>query len=235
MSKKVIRQSVWETNSSSTHSLTLGELSPEQEDNSFKFDTISIKPMHFGNNYNDNGIVAPSANSNHFPDLDVLCKGCKYLHTDDSIQYRCQNPKYERSWKYIKQCTKYQKAVKAKEEQLIKKQAPNIRACALLACLVCKGKNPPKLITKYFDNLFICCKKVLFEGKEFRQENNTIQFWKNIIRSRNWGDIESQIWMEKHGSLTCRQESLTKIVSDIVKLKQYLFGVGAYASGDRFG
>ena len=92
MPKRTIRYGVWETNSSSSHSLTLGTLQPEQEDIDFKFESISIKPMHFGYNYYGNGIVAPFQDSNNFPGLDKLCAGCEFL--ESKTNPRCQRAVY---------------------------------------------------------------------------------------------------------------------------------------------
>ena len=229
--RTIIRQSVFETNSSSTHSLTLGQLTSEQEQPDYQAESIFVKPQHFG--YGD--IVAPNINTNNFPKMNELCGDCPHLKEKKEYgywEYRCDNPAHESRWSYGEECQRYQDAQQVELDKLIEAQSPDTRASALFTCIVCRGSEKPELLRSYFDSLRVICKKVYYRDDPFSYANNTGEYWKQAIYHANLGKYESPCWMEEHGDL---YDDFESIATDTTKLKQYLFGKGAYASGDRCG
>jgi len=233
--KQIIRRGVFETNSSSTHSLTLGILTPEQKKKDYKFSgIISLKPQHFG--YGD--IVAPMPDTNHFPDMDEICGDCEYLRSEntdygDYTEYECGNPAIERYCHYD-QCQRYKDSQQKIMDDLIEKQTPDTRACALFACIVCTAGKPAELLYNYFNTLFAICEEVYYRNAKMEPQTNTVDYWKGAIYHGNLGDYNSSCWMEEHGEFPDGFLTLL-LATDALKLKEYLFGVGAYAGGDRCG
>jgi len=260
MPKRTIRIGVFETNSSSTHSLTLGQLTRVQKNDDYQFETISVRPRPLAyRNESGDGIIAPLDHTNHFPGLAELCKKCEFLETkkqkhcqylhindDGSWEYRdyyehsCTNPAYfvkiegyNRKWsKYYDMCDKYKRAQIRAANRLVKEQNPDTRACALFTCIGCRSNDPEVCIKMYFDNLFKICKEVRYYDAPFNQVDNTVEFWKKVREEQNWGDYDSPCWMEEHGDLA---DDVVEIATDVTKLKQYLFGKGAYVGADRAG
>ena len=175
--KQIIRRGVFETNSSSTHSLTLGILTPEQKKKDYKFSgIISLKPQHFG--YGD--IVAPMPNTNHFPDMDEICGDCEYLRSENAdygnyTEYECDNPAIER-YCHCDQCQRYQDSQEKIMDDLVKAQTPDTRACALFACIVCATDNSAELLNKYFENLFTICEEVHYRDVKMESQKNTVEY-----------------------------------------------------------
>ena len=230
--KRIIRTRVFETNSSATHSLTLGTLALEQEHPNYKFSVISLKPQHFG--YGD--IVAPMPDTNHFPEMNEICGDCEHLLHEErynSSWYKCQNPVYGK-YEYDSLCQRYKDSRQKIVDRLAKEQTPDTRACALLTCIVCVCDKPAELIHKYFNNLFSICKEVDYRGIKMERTKNTIEFWENAIFHGNWADYDSRCWMETHQDIP-NKKLIVNIATNATKLKRYLFGAGAYAGGDRAG
>lgn len=234
-----VRQSVFETNSSSTHSLTIGELAEEEIEISYKFPSISLRPVHFG--YDD--IIAPSDFSNNFPDMKEMCNGCEYLKCGRWDDANCTNPEYRKmitngshKWwnsNFENKCQQYIKAKENAMEEIAANQSPNDRASALLPCIVHYCTNPAETIKAYFDKLFDICEKVYYEGKEFYKEQNVKSYWNEAIGT-GWGDYDSRCWMETHES-SLETKDVNRVLNSIESVKAYLFGKGSYAMGDRNG
>lgn len=235
---KQIRSGVFETNSSSTHSLVIGKLTEDQVKIDYKFPSISLRPVHFG--YND--IVAPSVYSNNFPSLRELCKGCEYLKCENNNcgDGECTNPDYmtlsKNKWwlgDYDEKCQRYINAKADMMEKIIKNQSPDDRASVLLPCIVHYCSSSAETIKNYFDKLFDICDKVYYQNKEFTKEQNVRLYWEGAVDS-GWGTLDSSCWMETHDSLL-ESKDVYRVLDSIESLKAYLFGEGSYAMGDRAG
>ena len=235
---KIIRCGVFETNSSSTHSLTLGVLSAEQERDEYQFETISLEPQHFG--YDD--IVAPMTFTNNFPAMNEICGECEHVYKGKWC-YECRNPEYgewygegDNKWWVDDphKCKTYTENQNKIAERLANAQSPDERASALLTSIVCLCGRSPELVHKYFENLFSVCKTVCYRGEILNRKDNTLEFWDAAIFHGQWGEYSSRCWMET-GDTSLDRGRVTEIATDVTKLKQYLFGAGAYAGGDRDG
>ena len=241
---KQIRYGVFETNSSSTHSLTIGKLNKEQIATEYKFPSISLRPVHFG--YDD--IIAPSDFSNAFPDMIELCDGCEHLKCEKPkyssyYETECMNPDFGQMvengnikwWRsdYEEKCQQYIDTKSNAMKEIIDNQSPDDRASAMLPCIVHYCSNPAETIKKYFDKLFDICEKIYYQGKEFLKEENVESYWSGAIES-GWGNYNSCCWMETHDS-SLETEDVTCVLDSVESVKTYLFGSGSYAMGDRNG
>ena len=237
-----IRKSIFETNSSSTHSLTIGSLDKDKLSNDYEFESIKIYPQAFG--YDD--IVAPFIGSNHFPCIgNDICFDCKWAKVNNYRSgeiYDCTNPdceiKFDNDFSYYdrNKCEIYNNAQKEEMDNIINDQSPNVRASALFACIVCMNNKSivSEQLCKYFDNLFKICNIVYFDGHVILPNENREGYWKTNIRRNNWGDYESNCWMELHDT-SLEYKDVENIISDDKILKTFLFGKGSYAAGDRCG
>ena len=238
---KKIRYGIFETNSSSTHSLTMGTLEDKYLSKDYVFDEINVYPSIFG--YDD--IVAPFINSNNFPIIsEKVCKDCEYSSYSDcrwGERFDCKNPKYKENysndfeWYDRQKCEKYINAQNEEMKNLMNVQTPQIRASVLFTCIICM--NPLKAskdLCTYFDNLFKICRLVKYKGIVILSNENKEGFWKTEIRRNALGDYDSECWMELHDT-KLEYTTVKNIFKDEQKLKIFLFGEGSYAAGDRCG